>query len=176
VGKLRDHRSTADRNRALLAGWQAPDLLGIGVIVCHASGQLVIANQTAQDILHARDGLQLSADGRLCESQEGAQELADIVRQRAAQLSWVHRDASDCASIVVHRTSGKAPLTLLVRSFCPPSIANPEQSLALVLVLDSSLAGKADGIGLPRLPNDFEEYRSGADWGAKASSRGERLS
>jgi len=41
----------------LSAGLEALDLLNIGLLVCSASAELLVANRTAEQILQARDGL-----------------------------------------------------------------------------------------------------------------------
>lgn len=127
-------KSTATPDRALLAGWQAPDLLGIGVVVCDAFGQVLLANETAHDVLRAQDGLQLM-DGKLCESEEGAYALADLVEHAANSEVVPH--AQDCLPLAVRRISGGTPLTLLVRRFQPASVEGSGQPMALVLILDS---------------------------------------
>ena len=142
---LREEQSNEKLNRALLAGWQAPDLLGIGVLVCDASSRLLIANQTALDILRAQDGLQLSSDGRLCAPNEDAHQLTETVRRCASDKSSMYKTASACFALSIHRTSGKAPLTLLARPFRPPATEGPT-SMTLVLLLNPP-AAEEDGIG-----------------------------
>jgi len=143
VLRLREDQSTEGLNRALLAGWQAPDLLGIGVIVCDASSRLLIANKTALDILRLQDGLLLSSDGRLCGSEEGAQLVTDIVRRCANEIPTTEKHSNGCFSLKVRTTSGKTPITLLARPFRPPA-SEGTTSMALVLLLNSSLAGERD--------------------------------
>jgi hypothetical protein len=166
--------STADQNSALLAGWQAPDLLGIGVIVCDSSSRLLIANETALDILHAQDGLQLSCDGHLCESPEGAQTLADMVR-RAAESESARNPAGNGAPIAVRRSSGKRPLTMLVHSFRPLSVESAQSQMALVLLLESSMEPRADGTQDFRLHSHGGDYQSRTGSGFKASSSDEQV-
>ena len=117
-------KSTATPDRALLAGWQAPDLLGIGVVVCDARGQVLLANETAHDVLRTQDGLQL-IDGKLRESEEGASALADLVEQAASNEFVPH--AHDCLALAVRRISGGTSLTLLIRRFQPASIEGSGQ-------------------------------------------------
>jgi hypothetical protein len=145
VLKQREDQSTEKLNRALLAGWQAPDLLGIGVIVCDASSRLLIANQTARNILRAQDGLHLSADGRLCESDEGHR-VRDIVRRCANESPTARKPGNGCLSLSVRRTSGEAPLRLLARSFRPPT-SEGATAMTLVLLLNLPLATEENGIG-----------------------------
>jgi hypothetical protein len=167
-------RSTANQNSALLAGWQAPDLLGIGVIVCDASSRLLIANETALDILHAQDGLRLSSDGRLCESPEGDQFLADLV-QRAAGSESAHNLAGDSISVAVRRSSGKKPLTLVVRSFRPMPVESSEQPMALVLLLESTPKPHVHGTEGLCLHSHCKDYRSQAGSVFKVGCSDERV-
>jgi len=150
VLKLREDQSTEELNRALLAGWQAPDLLGIGVIVCDASSRLLIANKTALDILRPQDGLLLSSDGRLCGSEECAPLVTDIVRRCANEIPSTDKHANGCLSLHVRRTSGKTPITLLARPFRPPASEGPA-SMALVLLLNSTLLAVEEEDGLAPL-------------------------
>jgi hypothetical protein len=146
VLKLREEQATEKLNRALLAGWQAPDLLGIGVIVCDASRRLLIANQTALDVLHAQDGLGLSSDGRLCESDEGAHLVTNLLRCCATEPHSTQRPANGCLSVNVPRKSGKTPLFLLARPFRPPATEGPA-SMTLIILVSAPLATEENRIG-----------------------------
>jgi hypothetical protein len=146
VLKLCEDQATENLDRALLASWQAPDLLGIGVAVCDASGRLLIANQTAIDVLRAQDGLRLSSDGRICESEEGAHMVTDIVRRCAIEFRSAQKAADGCVSINIRRTSGKAPLTLLARPFRPPATRG-SASMTLIILLNSTRRREEAGIG-----------------------------
>src|SRR5437868_8110543 len=45
----------------LMAGFEALDLVNVGVVVTSASGQLLLANRTAEQILKTRDGLEFTS-------------------------------------------------------------------------------------------------------------------
>jgi hypothetical protein len=138
------HRdSSATLNRALLAGWQAPDMLGIGVMVCDASCRVLIANETARRILRGRDGLHLSADGLLCEVGHGGGLFAEVVRKCAEAGTKTHQPESDSA-VVIRETVGKPEIELRVRSF---RIAGGKGTMALVVLLESNSAKPADALG-----------------------------
>ena len=165
-------KSTATPDRALLAGWQAPDLLGIGVLVCDAFGQVLLANDTAHDVLRAQDGLQL-VDGRLCESEEGAYALADLVEHAANSKFAPH--AQDCLPLAVRRISGGTPLTVLVRRFQPASAEGSGQPMALVLILDSRIQKSSGAVEDFRSRALLDEDRPHAAWAAKSRGNYERI-
>lgn len=99
----------------LSAGLEALDLLNIGLLVCSASAELLVANQTAEQILQARDGLELDSDGTLSTTHNERASLKDLVRsvaKTAQTLEVVHRDSA----FAVQRSAGKRPLTLFVRT------------------------------------------------------------
>jgi hypothetical protein len=142
VKNCEDH--SPELSRALLAGWQAPDLLGIGVVVCDASCRMLIANQTALDILAARDGLWLNSDGQLLATDEAAQTVADLV-QRCSNGGVSARVASrGCLSATLHRASGRSPLALLARPF--RSTNGGPGAMTLLLLLDFPRAIAEDGV------------------------------
>lgn len=154
-----------EKHRALLAGWQAPDLLGIGVVVCDASCQMLIANQTALDILAARDGLWLNSAGRLLETDEASRILTNVVERCSRASSSARTMGRGCFSVMVRRTSGRKPLTLLVRPFRPSADAG-SSSMTLLLLLDFPHAIEEDGIGsLLRLVTASD------NWGGSLSHR-----
>ena len=105
----------------LMAGFEALDLLNIGLVVTNVSGQLLLANQTAEQILDARDGLSVSAAGVLRAAGAGGSALLELVRQ-AANPAEGKSDAKDLV-LAVRRPSGKRPLTLLVRSIAAEAAA-----------------------------------------------------
>jgi hypothetical protein len=165
-------KSTTTPDRALLAGWQAPDLLGIGVVVCDAFGQVLLANETAHDVLRAQDGLQL-VDGKLCESEEGACALTDLVEHAARSESLPH--AQDCLPLAVPRISGGNPLTVLVRHFQPASVEGSGQPMALVLILNSHNQKSSGAVEDFRSRALLDEDRPLAAWTAKSRGNYERI-
>lgn len=143
-------RSDASATRILLAGWQAPDLLGMGVMVCDASGRIWLANQTAQDLLKTGDGVELSLEGRVCESDRRRHKLADTIRNVALMVPTASRRENGSSAIVIRR-SRTSPLTLLISPFRGAPTRNPSQSLILLLVLGEGAAADADICGIERL-------------------------
>lgn len=122
----------------LSAGLEALDLLNIGLMVCSASSELLVANQTAEQILQARDGLELDSDGTLSTTHNERASLKDLVRsvaKTAQTLEVVHRDSA----FAVQRSAGKRPLTLFVRTVNTKSDApSPNEAAVLVMILDSA--------------------------------------
>jgi DNA-binding CsgD family transcriptional regulator len=118
----------------LAAGFEALDLLGIGLVVCGADGQLLVMNQTAERIVKANDGLEVDSDGRLRTTQECDPPFGALL-QRVA----VAKGEGEVA-LSVRRSSAKRPLTLLLRSSSGyPQAASSVLPAALVLILDSAL-------------------------------------
>ena len=122
----------------LSAGLEALDLLNIGLIVCNASAELLVANQIAQQILQMRDGLELDADGTLSTTHDDRASLKDLVRSvaKAARTpELVQRDSA----FAVQRPGGKRPLTLFVRTVNTKSDApSANEAAVLVMILDSA--------------------------------------
>ena len=111
-----DKRSAAatEFSRFLAAGWEALDLLNIGVVVTDVSRQLLFANDTADQILLARDGLEVSREGVLVSlNQRSNPSLKELVQQMA-QASLEQQEARD-AVLAVQRPSGRRPLSMLLR-------------------------------------------------------------
>lgn len=121
----------------LSAGLEALDLLNIGLMVCSASAELLVANQTAERILDARDGLTLDTDGILSTTHDESVAVRDLVRSvaktRAEEV--IHRDSA----FAVQRHAGKRPLTLFVRPVNTRNDApSPNDAAVLVMILDSA--------------------------------------
>jgi DNA-binding CsgD family transcriptional regulator len=122
----------------LSAGLEALDLLNIGLIVCSASAEVLVANQTAEQILQARDGLELDSDGALSTTHDEHTSLVDLVRSvgKAPRTpEAVHRDSA----FAVPRAAGKRPLTLFLRAVNTKSDAPaPNEAAVLVMILDAA--------------------------------------
>jgi DNA-binding CsgD family transcriptional regulator len=122
----------------LVAGLEALDLLNIGVAVTNSSRQLLFANHTAEQILIARDGLDVNAQGMLGSVNRSSNLSLRETMQQAA-LARADEEWAD-AALAVPRASGKRPLSLLVR----PLRSGPWRSHAagpavLVFVWDPEL-------------------------------------
>jgi DNA-binding CsgD family transcriptional regulator len=123
----------------LSAGFEALDLLNIGLVVCSASGEMLVANHTAEEILRARDGLELNSGGVLAATQDSAGSLNVLVRQ-VAETSLTAELGSRDSAFAARRPSGKRALTLFVRAV---NVKAEEQvaheAAVLVMILDSAL-------------------------------------
>jgi DNA-binding CsgD family transcriptional regulator len=123
----------------LLASFEALDLLDIGLVVCNASGHVLIANQTAGHILRNRDGLEIDRDGMLQSTHTSSSALSELV-ERVARDGQNGEAFSPDAALSVSRGPHKRALTLQVHpakadmSSVPPS----QQAAALVMIVDSA--------------------------------------
>jgi len=118
----------------LMAGFEALDLVNIGVVVADVAGRLLLANQTAEQILETRDGITLSPRGTLRASGACEAALSALLRQfgtpglRAVEASGT--------VLAVQRSSGKRPLTLLVRPVEGSSQQDAGGPRILIFILD----------------------------------------
>lgn len=133
----------------LASSFAALDLLTIGLAVCNISGQLLIANQTAQRILEKRDGLELDSDDVLCSVHDCTPSLAQLI-QRAVRSALLGYGKLGDAMLSVPRCRGKRALNVLVRaaSGAMEAECHANQPTALVLVVDSECPAAA---ALPEL-------------------------
>jgi DNA-binding CsgD family transcriptional regulator len=117
----------------LMAGFEALDLINVGLMVSNASGQLLLANQTAEQILEARDGLETTARGSVRTSTKCNPSLSVLMEQAAKSDPSGTLDSI----LAVERPSGKRPLTLLIRAVDGvASNHDPMAPSALVFILD----------------------------------------
>ena len=120
------------------AGFEALDLLNIGLVVCSAAGEMLMANQTAEQILGSRDGLELTSEGILSATKDDHDSLAQLVRQVAESRG--EDSAGGDSAFAVRRPSGKRPLTLFVRAVNAKSESKVgNEAAVLVMILDSAL-------------------------------------
>lgn len=95
----------------LMAGFEALDLVNIGLAVTGAEGNLLLANSTAKEVFESRDGLELTARRTIRTSRRSTPALEDLIKHAAKPPS---DDMAD-SILAVQRSSGKRPLTLLIR-------------------------------------------------------------
>jgi DNA-binding CsgD family transcriptional regulator len=135
----------------MMAGFDALDLLNLGLAVTDAMGYLLLANRTAEHILEMRDGLQLTSRGVLQASVHSCTGLVDALKRAAEASPQGEREVKDLA-LAVQRSSGKRPLTLLVRSANGLSENGyAATSAALVFILDPELPVEVDASELDQL-------------------------
>jgi len=126
------------------AGLEALDLLDIGVGVVNDLGRLLFANQSAQQILATRDGLEVTAQGVLSTLKGCCTPPLSAFLQQAAHARPPGTSGPRDTALAVRRPSGRRPLTLLVRSLhgtVSNSVAT--EPAALVFVLDPELPVQA---------------------------------
>jgi DNA-binding CsgD family transcriptional regulator len=135
----------------LTAGFGALDLLNIGVVICGSSGELLVANDTAQEILRARDGLEVDAQGVLCATCQNGASLAGVI-EKVARTATNGKDNKADSAFAVQRPSGKRALTLFVRAVNERSESRAAHEAAvLVMILDAALPVKATELELRQL-------------------------
>jgi DNA-binding CsgD family transcriptional regulator len=126
----------------LMASYEALDLINIGLTVTGAGDQLLLANATAEQILKARDGLELARSGELRTSAGCFPRFLDVLH-RVVQETLNGDSGSAPEVLAVRRPSGKHPMTLVVR---PVNVKGPSQQLAstgpaaVVLIMDPELS------------------------------------
>lgn len=134
-----DHRSF----NLVMAGFEALDLLNIGLAVTSASGHLLMANRTAENILETRDGLELTARGRLRALKGLGSHFTEFLEDALRVGSRRGSQVGD-AVLAVPRPSGKRPLTVLVRSVRERSSkGGPMAPAALLFILDPGISVEA---------------------------------
>src|SRR5215468_2121136 len=94
----------------LTAGFEALDLVNVGLLVTSASGQLLLANRTAEEILKLRDGIELGPTGLVRTSLKCTPSLSSLI-DAAIKADGGLRDSV----VPVRRPSGKRPLTAVAR-------------------------------------------------------------
>ena len=108
-------------------------------MVCSAAAELLVANQTAEQILQAHDGLELDSDGTLAIIHGETTSLKNLVR-RVAETTRGHESGSRDSAFAVQRGTGKRPLTLFVRAVnTKMDTPVPNEAAVLVMILDSAL-------------------------------------
>ena len=119
----------------LMAGFEALDLVNVGVVVTNATGQLLLANRTAEQILKTRDGLELTPTGSVRTSLKSTPGL-NVLMESVKPGNAGPRDSV----LPVRRPSGKRPLTAVVRAVEePPANGDAMAPAALLFILDPEI-------------------------------------
>jgi DNA-binding CsgD family transcriptional regulator len=120
----------------LIAGLEALDLVNVGLVVTSASGQLLLANRTAEQILKLRDGIELGPTGAVRTSLKCTPSLSALMDAVMTATGGV-RDSV----LPVRRPSGKRPLTAIVRAVegAVPE-ADPLAPATLLFILDPEIS------------------------------------
>jgi DNA-binding CsgD family transcriptional regulator len=135
-GKLSDPATVSDGGsyHLLMAGFEALDLVNVGLLVTSMTGQLLLANRSAEQILDTRDGLELTPRGSIRTSLKSTPAL-NVLLDTAAKSQ---PSESNDSIVAVRRPSGKRPLTLVIRSVqaVTAPTSDPTSPSALVFILD----------------------------------------
>ena len=135
----------------LLAGFEALDLLNVGLAVTNDAGLLLMANRSFEQLLAIGDGLELAADGVLAVQAGRGPDLSEILR-RASDDSKASKPSRAETIVAVTRSSGKRPLTLQVRPVkAGLTRERADTPAALIFVLDPDLAVGATDAELRQL-------------------------
>ena len=116
----------------LIAGFEALDLVNVGLVVTSAAGQLLLANRTAEEILKLRDGIELGPTGLVRTSLKCTPSLTSLM-DTVIKAGGGSRDSV----LPVRRPSGKRPFTAVVRAVegaAPDS--DPLSPATLLFILD----------------------------------------
>jgi len=117
----------------LMAGLEALDLVNVGLAVVNSTGNLLFANHTAEQVFQSRDGLELTARKTIRTSRRSGPALEDLIKQASRPATEGMMDSI----LAIPRSSGKRPLTLLIRSVGVGSRSRDALAPAvLVFILD----------------------------------------
>jgi DNA-binding CsgD family transcriptional regulator len=125
-------------NPLLVAGFEALDLLKVGVVVCNASAKVLTANRTAERILGDADGLELDSDGGLTTTLDQSSALRNAIAQVAANDA--RENGPRDRAFAVRRPSGSRPLTLFLRAATAIGEARGSaDATVLIMIQDSTM-------------------------------------
>lgn len=142
ITDLVDHAS-ARSLPLLMAGFEALDLLNIGLVVTTGTGRLLLANRLAEQILETRDGLERTPDG-MFQAMKGCCAGLSTLLQQAARTANTAKQPREDAVVAVQRPSGKRSFTLLVRAVKRAAEREIKGGpSALVFILDPQLPVEA---------------------------------
>ena len=135
-----DSGNTVDESQKpfdlLMAGFEALDLVNVGLLVTTAGGQLLLANRTAARILKSRDGLDLTSSGMVRTSMKCMPSLNALMEARTNSGSCGARDSV----LPVQRPSGRRPLTAIVRALeRMPGNDDADSPACLLFILDPEI-------------------------------------
>jgi DNA-binding CsgD family transcriptional regulator len=143
ITDLLDRHSSNRPFHLLMAGFEALELLNIGLALTNLSGQVLLANRIAEKLLASRDGIALTSHGVLRTLRDSQPSLPELIQQ-AASCTLPRKPESIEAMLAIQRPSGKRPLTLLVRSAKRSALgADSTGPAALVFILDPELPVQA---------------------------------
>src|SRR5262245_907865 len=95
----------------LMAAFEALEVVNVGLLLVNESGQPLLGNRTAEQILQVHDGLELDRSGALCMGKN----RTPLLRLHPIPELRNSPQARDLV-FAVERPSGKRPFTILIRS------------------------------------------------------------
>ena len=117
----------------LMAGFEALDLVNVGLLVTNVGGQLLLANHTAEQILETRDGLEITSGETLRTSLKSSPALNILVEAASNAQPSEFGDAI----LAIRRPSGKRPFTLVIRPVqTATASSDPSTPTTLIFILD----------------------------------------
>ena len=120
----------------LIAGFEALDLVNVGLVVTSASGQLLLANRTAEQILKLCDGIELGPTGMVRTSLKCTPSLTTLM-ESVLKAGGTARDSV----LAVRRPSGRRPLTAVVRAVEAATVeSDPLTPATLLFILDPEIS------------------------------------
>ena len=131
---IQDSATPSERRpfHLLIAGFEALDLVNVGLVVTSAAGQLLLANRTAEEILKLHDGIELGPTGLVRTSLKCTPSLNSLM-DTAIKAGGGSRDSA----LPVRRPSGKRPFTAVVRAVEGAAIdSDPLSPATLLFILD----------------------------------------
>jgi len=122
--------------RVLEASFGALSLLHIGMVLCASDGRVIGANEIAEKILAARDGLELNRDGKLRTTLENERSLEQLVHRAGKRTS---NGQSVNNVLAVQRGARKRPFTLFIRPSHGTGAASETKPNVLIMIMDPAL-------------------------------------
>jgi DNA-binding CsgD family transcriptional regulator len=142
-----NHTTKTNVRRLLMAGFEALEVVNVGLFLVNESSQPLLANRTAEQIIAFHDGLELDGNGSLCTGKNRSP-LFPAHSIREPQVPPQTRDLV----FAVERPSGKRPLTVLIRPVRNNSSnAGKSTPIAFVFILDPEFSSHAAETGLRQL-------------------------
>src|SRR4029077_2969513 len=136
----------------LAAGLEALEMLNIGVAVTNRARRVLFANQTAEQILLSRDGLEVTDQGVLQPLSKWSNPSLPHIMQHASLAPQAGPSETPDVILAIRRPSGKRPFTLLVRSLkTRASLSDLTSPSVLVFVWDPELPEHDTEAGLREL-------------------------
>ena len=132
-------------SRVLDAVLEVLDLLNVGGAMTSLSGQLLVANRAAEQILAARDGLELSPFGELYTPPGSCSPSLSALMERAAAAALLGTPRPADTALTVQRPSGKRPLKVVLHTSSPRLRKSaPSEGVILLLIEDPNASVEAD--------------------------------